>query len=83
MSEVKVYRVTGKIMKPNFKTDFRKEVRAVKEEDAIEKVYMELGSKHRVKRVHIKITGVEAIEPDQIEDPTLRKITLEDVSYVK
>jgi len=83
MSEVKVYRVTGKIMKPNFKTDFRKEVRAVKEEDAIEKVYMELGSKHRVKRVHIKITGVEDIEPDQIEDPTLRKITLEDVSYVK
>ena len=29
MSEVKIFRVIGKITKPNFKTDFEKEVRAL------------------------------------------------------
>ncbi|MCK4633537.1 50S ribosomal protein L18a, partial [Candidatus Bathyarchaeota archaeon] len=53
MSEVKVFRVTGKMVKPNLKTTFRKEVRALKPEDAKEKIFMELGSKHRAKRFQI------------------------------
>ena len=61
MSEVKVFRISGKINKPNFKTDFRKEVRALNPEDAVEKVYMLLGSKHRVKRFQLKISIVEEI----------------------
>ncbi len=76
MSEVKVFRVSGKIRKPNFKTEFRKEVRALKPEDAVEKVYMELGSKHRVKRFQIKISKVEEIGPDEIENLLLKKLTL-------
>ena len=36
MSEVKVFRVTGEIRKPNFRTDFRKEVRALKPEEAVD-----------------------------------------------
>ncbi|MEJ2242361.1 MAG: hypothetical protein P8Y18_09500 [Candidatus Bathyarchaeota archaeon] len=38
MSEVKVYRVSGNINKPNFKTEFQKEVRALNPEDAAEKI---------------------------------------------
>ncbi|KYH41892.1 MAG: 50S ribosomal protein LX [Candidatus Bathyarchaeota archaeon B26-2] len=77
MSEVKVYRVIGRIAKPNLKTIFRKEIRAVKPEDAVEEVYKILGSKHRVKRFHIKIERVEVIEnPDEIRDPTIRALTL-------
>ncbi len=76
MSEVKVFRVSGEIRKPNFETEFRKEVRALKPEDAVEKVYMELGSKHRVKRFQIKISKVEEIGPDEIENLLLKKLTL-------
>jgi len=76
MSEVKIFRVSGKIMKPNFRTEFEKEVRALKPEHAIEKIYMELGSRHRVKRTHIKILKVEEIKPEEAEDPIIRKLTL-------
>jgi len=75
MSEVKVFRVTGKIRKPNFQTEFKKEVRALKPEDAVEKVYMELGSKHRVKRFQMKIFKVEEIAPEEIENIIVKKMT--------
>jgi large subunit ribosomal protein LX len=75
MNEVKVFRVIGKIRKPNFQTDFRKEVRALKLEDAVEKVYMLLGSKHRVKRFQVKISKVEEIALEDIEDNIMKKLT--------
>ena len=75
MSEVKVYRVSGKINKPNFKTEFQKEVRAMNPEDATEKVYMLLGSKHRVKRFQMKIFKVEEVNPKDIKDIIIRKMT--------
>jgi large subunit ribosomal protein LX len=76
MSEVKVFRIIGKIRKPNFQTDFRKEVRALKPEDAVEKVYMLLGSKHRVKRFQMTISKVEEIEAQEIKDNIVKKLTL-------
>jgi large subunit ribosomal protein LX len=75
MSEVKVFRVIGKIRKPNFQTEFRKEVRALKPEDAVEKVYMLLGSKHRVKRFQMSISKVEELAPNEIEDILVKKMT--------
>jgi len=71
---LKVFRVTGEILKPNLKTSFSKEIIAAKSEHAVEKVYAELGSKHRVKRFHIKIVNVEEIRPEQIENPLLKKM---------
>jgi len=71
---MKVFRVTGEIRKPNLKTSFKKEVIALKPEHAVEKVYTELGSKHRVKRFHIKITNVEEIQPQDIKNPMLKKL---------
>ena len=73
---MKVYRVTGEILKPNLKSSFRKEILAEKPEHAIEKVYAELGSKHRVKRFHIKITKVEEVPPENIENPLLKKLAM-------
>ena len=75
MSEVKVFRVIGEIRKPNFQTEFRKEVRALKPEDAVEKVYMELGSKHRVRRYQMTISKVEELAPEEIEDVLVKKMT--------
>lgn len=65
MSEIKIYRVIGKIMKPNFKTTFKKEVRALKPEHAIEEIYKLLGSKHRVKRFQIEIENIEEIPSEE------------------
>jgi large subunit ribosomal protein LX len=75
MSEVKVFRVIGKIRKPNFQTEFQKEIRALKPEDAVEKVYMLLGSKHRVKRYQLIISNVEEIKPEEIKDIIVKKLT--------
>jgi large subunit ribosomal protein LX len=74
MKRLKVFKVTGEILKPNLKTPFGKEIVAEKPEHAVEKVYAELGSKHRVKRHHVKIASVEEVSPDQIEDPLLKKL---------
>lgn len=76
MSEVKVFRVVGKITKPNYKTDFRKEIRALKPEEAVERVYQEIGSKHRAKRVHIKVLKVEEIGADEVTDPAVKKLIM-------
>lgn len=71
---MKVFRVTGEIHKPNLKTPFKKEIIAAKSEHAVERIYAELGSRHRVKRYHIKIISVEEIPPEEIANPALKKI---------
>ena len=71
---MKVFKVSGEIRKPNLKTSFKKEVIALKPEHAVEKVYAELGSKHRVKRVHIKIVSVQEVPSEEIENPLLKKL---------
>ena len=71
-----MFRVVGKITKPNYMTDFRKEIRALKPEDAVERVYKEIGSKHKAKRVQIKVLKVEEIGVNEISDPVVRKLTL-------
>ncbi|RJS88492.1 50S ribosomal protein L18a [Candidatus Bathyarchaeota archaeon] len=70
MSEVKTYRIIGRINKPNLKSRFRKEMKAVKPEDAIEELYKIFGSKHRVKRFQIKIERVEEVPKEEIEERT-------------
>ena len=62
-----MFRVTGEIVKPNMRTTFKKEVRALKADNAKEKIYKELGSKHRAKRFQIKILRIEDInEPTKV-----------------
>jgi large subunit ribosomal protein LX len=83
MSDVKIFRVSGQIAKPNWKTNFEKEIRALKSEDAVETIYTDLGSKHRAKRFQIKIETVEEIKPEDIKDPNLRKMVLGEARSVK
>jgi large subunit ribosomal protein LX len=73
---MKVFRVTGAINKPNLATSFAKEILAEKKEHAIEKVYTEIGSRHRVKRFHIKIESAVEIPADEIENEILKKYVL-------
>lgn len=83
MSEVKIFRVSGRIAKPNWKTSFEKELCAIKPEDAVETVYKELGSKHRVKRFEIKIDSIIEIKPEEIRDPVLKKFATRETQSAK
>ena len=76
MNKLKVFKVTGEINKPKLKTPFTKELLAEKSEHAVEKVYSEIGSKHRVKRCHMKISKVEEISPEEIANPILKKLVI-------
>jgi large subunit ribosomal protein LX len=71
---MKAYKVTGEINKPRLSTPFVRELLADKSEHAVEKVYAEIGSRHRVKRYHIKISNVKEVKADEIENPVLKKI---------
>jgi large subunit ribosomal protein LX len=51
---------------------------ADKPEHAVEKIYAEIGSKHRVKRHHIKIMNAEEVSPEDIENPILKKMVTEE-----
>jgi len=83
MSEIKIFRVTGKISKPNWQTSFQKEIRALKQEEAVDRVYKEIGSKHKAKRFQIKILKVEEIKPEEVTDSTVKKLTLGEKESVK
>jgi large subunit ribosomal protein LX len=74
MFKLKVFRVTGEISKPKFATSFAKEILAEKSEHAVEKIYAEIGSRHRVHRYHIKIGTVEEVSAENIENPILKKL---------
>lgn len=72
---VKIYKVGGQIHKPNYTSRFSKELRAVNPEDAIEKVYAELGGQHGIRRVHLRIDAVEELRLDEVEDPIIRALS--------
>jgi large subunit ribosomal protein LX len=64
---VKIFRVKGEIMKKHFFEPliFDKLVSATKEEHAVEKIYSEMGSRHRAKRHQISIHSVEEEQPEE------------------
>lgn len=73
--EVKIFRINGIITSPNYKTAFSKEVRALRMEDAIERVYAEFGGQHRVKRTHVKITSVNEISLEETKDTIIHELS--------
>jgi large subunit ribosomal protein LX len=72
---VKIYKIEGQIRKPHIKSRFSKELRAVNPEEAIEKVYAELGGQHGIKRVHLRIDAVRELGLDEVEDPVIRTLS--------
>ncbi|MCE4617508.1 MAG: 50S ribosomal protein L18a [Desulfurococcales archaeon] len=78
MSEVKIFRVTGRmLLSPDKFPEWRKfaiEVRALNEEQAKEKVYSELGSRHKLKRTLIKIEDVKEISLEEATSPYIHHV---------
>ncbi|MEM1525529.1 MAG: 50S ribosomal protein L18Ae [Ignisphaera sp.] len=82
--EIKIYRITGFMLigydrYPQW-IRFTKEIRALKLEHALEKLYSELGSKHKLKRANIKIVDVTEITPEEAEDKSIHD--LDKLTYV-
>ncbi|MGQ9679556.1 MAG: 50S ribosomal protein L18Ae [Candidatus Bathyarchaeia archaeon] len=61
MSEAKTFKIRGEIRKSNLfePIKFSKIIEAVKKEHALEKMYADIGSRHRAKRCNIKILCVD------------------------
>jgi len=71
---MKAFKITGEINKPELKTTFAREVIADKSEHAVEQVYADIGSRHRVRRCHIKIISTKELKADEIENPIVKKV---------
>jgi len=78
MVEVKIYRISGKMLISHDRLPtwqkFSIEVRALKPEDAIEKVLSELGSRHKLRRRHIRIEEVKEISLEEATNPQVRAL---------
>jgi large subunit ribosomal protein LX len=63
----KTFRVQGEIMKRRFfePLTFDKLVAATKKDHALERIYAELGSRHRAKRHEITITSISEEEQEE------------------
>ena len=59
MSEVKTFRITGEIKKGKTLIPFAVEINALKEEHAVQRLYSEMGSRHRARRFEITIKKVD------------------------
>ena len=59
MSEVKKFRITGEIKKGITKVPFSVEFNALKKEHAIQRLYAEMGSRHRARQFEIKIKDIQ------------------------
>ena len=61
MSEVKVYKITGDLRKRGDLLHFKKEIRALKKEDALASLYADMGSRHKARKFEIAIKSVEEL----------------------
>ena len=64
MSEVKKFTITGEIKKGKTKVPFSVEFNAMKEEDAVQRLYSEMGSRHRARRFEITIMKIRSARED-------------------
>lgn len=65
MSQVKLYRITGNLRKRGDKLPFKKDVRALKKEDAVQHLYSDMGSRHKARKFEIAIENVEEIREQE------------------
>ncbi|HXZ97969.1 MAG TPA: 50S ribosomal protein L18Ae [Candidatus Acidoferrum sp.] len=63
---MKKFRITGEIKKGLTKVPFSVEFNALKKEHALQRLYAEMGSKHRARQFEIKVKDVqESKEPSE------------------
>ncbi|MFX0113628.1 MAG: 50S ribosomal protein L18Ae [Candidatus Hodarchaeota archaeon] len=65
--DVKVFLVEGSYREKNQRAMFKKEIRALQPEHAKERIYRELGSRHKLKMRDISISTIKEIDPAKTE----------------
>jgi large subunit ribosomal protein LX len=65
--DVKTFRITGEVKKPRTLIPFALVMRATKEQEAIERVYAEVGSRHKARRLEIRLKKVEELKSEDME----------------
>ncbi len=78
VGRVKVYRVEGlALFSPNKSRrwqPFTYDVRALKVEEAVEKLYSDMGGRHKLKRAHVKILNIREISPKDSKYKFIRNL---------
>ena len=67
MTEVKTFRITGEVKKAHATIPFAVEIRATKDRDAIERLYADLGSRHKARRAEVKLKKIEELKTESKE----------------
>jgi large subunit ribosomal protein LX len=62
LSEVKKFKITGEIRKTRSRIPFSVEYEALKKEHAMQRLYAELGSRHRARRSEIRVIEIKEVE---------------------
>jgi large subunit ribosomal protein LX len=66
---VQIFRIRGWFRQGLYVQKFTRELLATSRESALERVFSELGSKHKLRRNQIHIEGVVEINPEEVKDP--------------
>lgn len=66
---IKIFRVKGWFKQGYEKQAFTQELPALSEKQALERIYSEVGSKHKIKRHLINIEEVTEIKLEEVKDP--------------
>lgn len=74
MSEIKIFQIIGTYYKKHKKYLFRKEVRALKEKDALEKALSQITSIGILRR-QIKIVEIKVITLEECQDYLIRELS--------
>ena len=61
MSEVKLYKISGDLRKRGENLHFKKEIKALKKEHALQSLYADMGSRHKARKFEIIIKSVEEL----------------------
>jgi large subunit ribosomal protein LX len=67
LSELKKFRITGEIKKGRTAIPFSVEFSAMKEQHALERLYADMGSRHRARRFEIKVTNIKETNVEAVQ----------------
>ena len=77
-TSVKVFRITGSFKQRRETSPFSKELCALTEDQAKERLFSEFGSRNRLKRQQIHIKEITEISREEITDPFVKKLVTTD-----
>ena len=69
---MKAYRVKGEFLMGGAFSPFNREIEAMDEDDAREKMMSLIGSEHRCKRNKIEVETITEVPLEEVEDPLIR-----------